>query len=347
MRNIANVASPVKSQTCRQPVWIVLCAAIWAASFLGVSPALASDGSWTGSIGCPDETCIVDVSHNDFTPFKGNFTVTVQNSGSAPWGDFHFRIFDPMGGQDISNVSFLDASMGGYDPTSSQAGLRWTIDNVVVGAQMALYFCSDPVMPGETATFVVYTANPDHLSFFGVAFYPSPVPPVGACCYPDGSCVLTCQYDCVAPGFWHGELTSCTPNLCPQPTGSCCYPDGTCAVTLLSACTGTWTMFGTCAPGDCTQPTGSCCYPDGTCAVTLLSACTGTWTMFGTCAPNPCQQPPTGACCAPDGTCTLTTQTNCALPSIWTSAGVCSPNPCTQPTPTERTSWGQIKNIYR
>ena len=69
--------------------------------------------------------------------------------------------------------------------------------------------------------------------------------------------------------------------------------------------------------------------------------------MFGTCAPNPCQQPPTGACCAPDGTCTLTTQTNCALPSIWTSAGVCSPNPCTQPTPTERTSWGQIKNIYR
>jgi hypothetical protein len=31
-------------------------------------------------------------------------------------------------------------------------------------------------MPGDTATFTVYTSNPDHLSFFGVMLYPTPVP---------------------------------------------------------------------------------------------------------------------------------------------------------------------------
>ena len=35
---------------------------------------------------------------------------------------------------------------------------------------------ADPVLPGETAHFTVYTDNPDHLSFFGVMLYPTPVP---------------------------------------------------------------------------------------------------------------------------------------------------------------------------
>ncbi len=36
----------------------------------------------------------------------------------------------------------------------------------------------------------------------------------GACCQPGGSCALTGQPECVAPGFWHGDLTSCDPNPC-------------------------------------------------------------------------------------------------------------------------------------
>jgi hypothetical protein len=222
MRNIAKVASPTKLNSNPLRSWVVLCAALWAVSFLAVPAALAHDGFWTGSIDCwiGEERCPTETIHADAIPFKGSFTFTVTNTGVAPWGDFHFRIFDPIGGQDISNVSFLDASTGGIDPTSSQSGLRWAIDNVIVGAEMTLYFCTDPVMLGETATFVIDIDNPDQVSFFGIAFYPSPVPPSRACCYPDGSCVLTCQYDCVAPGIWHGDLDSCIPNLCPPPTPS-------------------------------------------------------------------------------------------------------------------------------
>jgi hypothetical protein len=112
--------------------------------------------------------------HDDLSPFKGTVTVNLTNSGSEPWGDFHFEFY----GVGISNVSFLDASMppDGQDPTSTQTPFSWTIDNDVVGATMDLYFYSDPVLSTETATFTVYTANPDHLSFFGLMMYPTPVP---------------------------------------------------------------------------------------------------------------------------------------------------------------------------
>jgi hypothetical protein len=39
--------------------------------------------------------------------------------------------------------------------------------------------------------------------------------PIGACCYPDGSCAQTYQMDCTG-GTWHGEWTTCEPNPCPQ-----------------------------------------------------------------------------------------------------------------------------------
>lgn len=218
------------------------------------SVALAQHpGEWNGSIGGVGEGYAVEVSHADQTPFKGPFTVTVTNTGNAPWGDFHFGIFDPIGGQDISNVGFLDTSMGGEDPTSSQSGLTWIINNVVVGATIDLFYCSDPVMPGETAWFTVYTDNPDSLAFFGVLFYPTPVPPSGACCQPDGSCTYTCQYDCT--GEWLGPGTDCDPNPCPQPPGACCFADGACLVLTEGECVaqqGTWLGLDTdCDPNPC------------------------------------------------------------------------------------------------
>jgi hypothetical protein len=150
-----------------------------AAALLGVLPAAqADDGSWNGAISGVGPGSAVWAEHEDADPFKGFFVVTVQNSGSEPWGDFHFEVFDPMGSQDITNVAFLDSTTVpvGPNPTSSQSPLTWTIDNVVVGATMDLYFYSDPVMPGELATFVVYTSNPDHVPFFGLMLYPTPVP---------------------------------------------------------------------------------------------------------------------------------------------------------------------------
>ena len=67
------------------------------------------------------------------------------------------------------------------------------------------------------------------------------------------------------------------------------------------------------------------------------------------CDPNPCPQPPTGACCNPTtGECALTIQTACLAPNVWHAEWTsCTPNQCPQPVPTEKTSWGQIKNKYR
>lgn len=147
-------------------------------ALLAVPAAYAHDGYWTGEIGGTGPGAIVNLNHEDADPWKGNVFLTVTNTGLEPWGDFHFGIFDPMGGQDISNVHFLDSLTvpPGPDPTSLQSPLSWTINNVVVGATIDLFFYSDPVMPGETASFAVYTSNPDRVPFFGVCFYPTPVP---------------------------------------------------------------------------------------------------------------------------------------------------------------------------
>jgi len=139
---------------------------------------VADDGYWSGSIAGVGPGYSVQYIHQDAEPYKGFINLTVTNSGSDPWGDFHFEIFDPIGGQNIANVDFLDSTTipPGPDPTSSQSPLSWVIDNVSVGATIDLFFYSDPVLPGQTATFSVYTNNPDQLSFFGVAFWPTPIP---------------------------------------------------------------------------------------------------------------------------------------------------------------------------
>jgi hypothetical protein len=163
----------------RRSGWLWLAVILPALVALAVSSAArADDAYWSGGIGGVGQGFTVDVVHNDGGLFKGWLNITATNTGTQPWGDFHFGIYDPIGGQDISNVGFLDSTTvpPGFDPTSTQSPLTWTINNVVVGATMDLYFYDDPVLGGETATFSVYTSNPDHLSFFGVMIYPTPVP---------------------------------------------------------------------------------------------------------------------------------------------------------------------------
>ncbi len=110
--------------------------------------------------------------HYDADPWKGWFQVTATNGGTEPWTDFHFQIT----GVGIENVSFVVDPP--YEPVSVPArpSLTWVVDNVVVGATLDLYFAPDPVLPGQTAQFTVYTDNPDHVSFFGVCMYPTPEP---------------------------------------------------------------------------------------------------------------------------------------------------------------------------
>lgn len=156
-----------------------------------VSTSFAHDGSGTidsltlGQV--LDYTTEPALGHNDIDEgygFKGTYTLTVTNTGTEAWGDFHFEIIYGLDG-DPANVLFLDSGMTawdgsgpGQDPTSSQTLDSWTINNPAGGlSSIDLYFDNDPVLPGQTAEFIVYTDNTqDNLSFFGMAVWPTPVP---------------------------------------------------------------------------------------------------------------------------------------------------------------------------
>ncbi len=130
-----------------------------------VSIATAHDLDWSGEMALGE---VEEQIHADDAPWAGWVNVTVTNNGSEPWGDFHFEIYDPYGGQDISLVDWVVDSP--YEPQSSQSPLTWDVDNATIGATIDLFFYTDPVYPGDTATFSVYNVNPDQVSFFGVAF---------------------------------------------------------------------------------------------------------------------------------------------------------------------------------
>jgi hypothetical protein len=141
-----------------------------------VAPAFAHNGTF-GSVETPLEWVNTDnqsfIHADEQDPWKGTAFVYVKNTGTKAWTDFHFKIYCWNGVDDISNVSFTDASMGGIDPTSTQSPLTWSINNVVVGAEMSLYFASDPVLPGQVATFQVYTDNTTDNVQFGMCMCPS------------------------------------------------------------------------------------------------------------------------------------------------------------------------------
>jgi hypothetical protein len=199
---------------------------------------------------------------------------------------------------------------------------------------------------------------------------PVPPPPVtGACCnllVGMPACTITTQAACLAPYTWLGVDVPCNVQTCPVPvvTGNCCnHATPACLITTQEACVAAgFEWLGSVACNVATNcqapppPEGACCWLDGHCTISTQVGCLGDgtphWTLAGICSPNPCDQPPpppNGACCWLDGHCTVTTQTGCLGTGtpLWTLGGTCIPNLCTPPVPTERTSWGQIKNIYR
>ena len=150
---------------------------VFLAAFVFVAPALADD-AYIGSVENPIELggwASQGFNHADLTPFKGTAYVFVKNTSLNAWGDFHFKVFS-YDMSDVSAVDFRDASMGGMNPISTQTGTTWTINNTVVGAEMNLYFYSDPVLPGEFAAFQVWTDNTTTMGNFGLMIWPSPVP---------------------------------------------------------------------------------------------------------------------------------------------------------------------------
>ena len=100
----------------------------------------------------------IDLVHNDADPWKGWIDVTVTNTGTDPWGDFHFELKDTTG-------FFSDAM-------TDWAGATWNVSATVVDFE----FYGNAMEQNDSATFSVYTNNPNQFSFFTMCITPTPVP---------------------------------------------------------------------------------------------------------------------------------------------------------------------------
>ena len=139
--------------------------------------------------------------------------------------------------------------------------------------------------------------------------------PDGACCLPDGSCVVMPECDCNdLCGEFQGNGTSCTPELCdPPPPGACCRGDGTCQVTTAAACNG---------PCDAYQGDNTSCATPGICAAQAPRACC--------LANNQCLDLSPCVCLSQGGT--------SQAPGILCASDPCSPD-CATPT---LGCWGEV-----
>jgi len=162
-------------------------------------------------------------------------------------------------------------------------------------------------------------------------------PGVGACCKPDGTCIVASAVGCAnESGIYRGDGSACATANCPVPTGACCFSNGNCLNFTQANCTaaaGTWLGAGTvCVGGQC--PTGACCLPNGSCIVGVTSPqCTAQSGIFrganSVCATANCPQP-SGACCLSNSGCLVLTQVDCGqIPnSSWAGALTTCPGGC-------------------
>ncbi|MDP6379303.1 MAG: hypothetical protein QF885_06620, partial [Candidatus Thalassarchaeaceae archaeon] len=101
----------------------------------------------------------------------------------------------------------------------------------------------------------------------------------GACCLPDGSCVMENASDCFSN--WGGTYVGgeCSDNPCPDPIGACCNTSGyECELLTEPGCEiegGYWQGGATdCESAGCAMdPWGSCCLPYGGCESMTLWEC--------------------------------------------------------------------------
>ncbi|MEN8127825.1 MAG: PEP-CTERM sorting domain-containing protein [Planctomycetota bacterium] len=135
-----------------------------------ISTVQAHPGTATASFDGVGEAVQLVEEHVDADPWKGTFTLTVTNTGTQAWGDFHFGI-----------------SYGDDVVFSTDGGIYPTMDGVVMdnedfeisvdGTQLDLYFYDNPVYSQDSVEFVVYTDNTvNQNELFGICFWPTPVP---------------------------------------------------------------------------------------------------------------------------------------------------------------------------
>lgn len=145
-----------------------------------VAPASAHDGTFNMNFDGVGTGVAITVDHyepDNQNPddHKGWVILNVTNTGTEAWGDMHFCI----AGMNVSSVDWVVTAP--FTPTYMLNGnpkpLTWVVDNVAPNATLDLYFYANPVNPGQSATFSVYTDNTSQmLSFFGLCVWPTPVP---------------------------------------------------------------------------------------------------------------------------------------------------------------------------
>lgn len=101
-----------------------------------------------------------DLIHEDDDPWKGLITLNVTNTGSEPWGDFHFQLAQ-------TGAFFTEPGTA-----TSIAGATW----VVTANTVDFYFYDNPLGQNQSASFTVYTNNPNMFSFFTLCVNPTPIP---------------------------------------------------------------------------------------------------------------------------------------------------------------------------
>ena len=100
--------------------------------------------------------------------------------------------------------------------------------------------------------------------------------PMGACCLPDGSCIVVTDTQCQTQGgAYQGDGATCDDTNCPA-FGACCIPFDICEVTTIQECTELggviWAPEQDCDTFTC-PPLGACCRPDLTCQITGQRFC--------------------------------------------------------------------------
>jgi hypothetical protein len=150
------------------------------------------------------------------------------------------------------------------------------------------------------------------------------ITPKGACCMPDGTCLVRTPIDCANAGgtpmgigvLCQGDLNqNGVDDACETvvPTGACCFDNGTCLVRTQAACAaagGAYSTDGSLCLGDGNQngvddacegtvQMGACCYGDPTnpsCVTTTATVCgqqyAGTWYAGQDCATYTCPVSP-------------------------------------------------------
>lgn len=115
---------------------------------------------------------------------------------------------------------------------SYQAGDVWALTPHPVGQTI---FVDDSVPPLEDPVMAFGSLG---FGVPGTLPCPDALPPMGACCFESGQCMMLSAENCAAAcGVWFGPDITCDPNPCPPLAGSaCCLPDGTCVLHWTNVC---------------------------------------------------------------------------------------------------------------